>query len=111
LSVSNWIFAGYTGSKNPVWNRQKNPVKKSILWTSADGSFYILSPKMWESEIQLGISFGQVLDLNASKTLYLIRISLGITQMNFCLLSTNIQETISGFIFYPYRSALDFWNI
>ena len=26
--------------------------------------------------------------------------TLGISQMNFCLLSTNIQETISGFIFY-----------
>ena len=37
LSISNWIFAGYTGSKNQVWNRQKinfkNQVQKSIFWT------------------------------------------------------------------------------
>ena len=36
LSISNLIFAGYTGSKNQVGNRQKielkNQVKKSLLW-------------------------------------------------------------------------------
>ena len=36
LSIWNLIFAGYTGSKNQVWNRQKiklkNQVKKSISW-------------------------------------------------------------------------------
>ena len=29
FSSSNWIFAGYTGSKNPVQTRKKNPVHQT----------------------------------------------------------------------------------
>ena len=34
LSILNLIFAGYTGSKNQVWNRQKNQVQNSISWNT-----------------------------------------------------------------------------
>ena len=38
MSILNLIFAGYTGRKNQVWNRQnikfKNHVHESILWNT-----------------------------------------------------------------------------
>ena len=30
FSISNWIFTGYTGSKNQVWNRQKINFKNQV---------------------------------------------------------------------------------
>ena len=47
----NWIFAGYTGSKNQVWNRQKIKLKiklkKSISWT-----------RDFENQVQINRGYG-----------------------------------------------------